>query len=272
MLCVCKYERQKPSGLQNEAVGGRWRKWRQNSSLETGCQQESKVIFFIFIFGNLHYAPQWSGAGLFRLQPGAVAALCSMHEALPIDPIAHITTSSCIALSDTSRVWWTGWKPPTNGLEMRAVGLSSSVPEMKRSGQSCKRKYIKNQIKRAPQPTQAAPGQFLVRLFDRTFQRLLLNTFALSSFEREERSRRACKAASKRRLLHHTGDKTGVSLKKIQHKNVHVCTGTCGLSRNLCPSSAFWFSGSSSVFFLQQSVPVDGSWSTKSNWKGLRLV
>lgn len=79
-------------------------------------------------------------------------------------------------------------------------------------------------------------------------------------------------AASKRRLLHHTGDKTGVSLKKIHHKNVHVCTGTCGLSGNLCPSSAFWLSGSSSVYFLQQSVPVDGSWSTKSNWKGLRLV
>lgn len=171
--CVSAYTKNKnlPDSKTKLLEAGEGSEGR-TAALKQAASKNQRSFFFIFIFGNLHYPPQWSGAGLFRLQPGAVAALSSVHEALPIDPIAHITTSSCIALSDTSRVWWTGWKPPTNGLEMRAVGLSSSVPEMKRSGQSCERKYIKNQIKRAPQPTQAAPGQFLVRLFDRTFQRM----------------------------------------------------------------------------------------------------
>lgn len=48
--CMSAKTRQKPSRLQKRSCWrGKWRKWRQNSSLETGCQQESKVLF-LFLF------------------------------------------------------------------------------------------------------------------------------------------------------------------------------------------------------------------------------
>lgn len=189
---------------------GMWRKWRQSS--------RSKAFFFIF--GNRQYRPQW---WLFRLQAGEVllyALWMMLFQSIP----SHII--------DISRVWWTGWKPPTNGWKW---GQSVAHRLSLRCG-GAGRKDIKKYIstwKTSSSAHSGGIGPVPGAVVWHDLSKDAANTLALSSFDCKKRFRRVHKLLASANFCR--VDMTDASLKIIQHKNMQLCTETSGLSDELCP-------------------------------------
>lgn len=121
--------------------------------------------------------------------------------------------------------------------------------------------------KQAQQPTPTISGQFLVRLFDTTFQKMPPTHWHSPPLS----ARRGFAGCAGCQQADHRVDMTDVSLKIIQHKNMQLCTETSGLSDNLCPRVPLilllFFFFCSSLFLLMDPVVLSLNFLVILIWK-----
>lgn len=110
MLRACKYKTRKVSLLEaSEGSAGR------TAALKQAASKNQRSFFYFYFWQS---SVPSSVIGFIVILATAGSSGCFMPSARGSSSRSHrthFTTSSCITLSDTSRVWWSGWEPPTNG-------------------------------------------------------------------------------------------------------------------------------------------------------------